>query len=272
MFAFSTCCPRFVNTHAAIPAGSSADPPAIPPTRRSANLRFARQGLGHRVAAAFTLIELLVVISIISVLVALLLPALSSARLAAQTIQCLSNQKQTFLAMSVYSNMHNEWICPIYMDNGGSNRLWPVGLAIETLDKGPGDFWPPGERPLDIYACPSSEMVTTSSQYSDWGRSTWISFIYHTPYLYSQSLRITDLPQPGEYLAIGDAERTSLSHNSSGVGAYNATFNLTGRHRGNLPPDDMNNVVNITYFDGHGKITPLGDMQFDDRTIAPWQP
>ena len=53
--------------------------------------------------AAFTLIELLVVISVIAVLVALLLPAINSAKAAARKAVCATNQRSLGMAAQFYA-------------------------------------------------------------------------------------------------------------------------------------------------------------------------
>ena len=145
--------------------------------------------------AAFTLIELLVVLSIFAVLVALLLPALGSARAAAMDTQCKANLRSTHQLLYSYAADQRDklplgyrggrmqWNTMVYSGTSGKfvlfGRLFIDGYAsdgqalycpAETASSqayGTADNpWPPGEDPSA-----NVQAGYASYPFLDWGWS-----------------------------------------------------------------------------------------------------
>ncbi len=84
----------------------------------------------------FTLIELLVVIAIISVLIALLLPAVQAAREAARRMQCVNNEKQIGLAMHNYVQAQNALPgADMVYNSNNPTELSALSMALPYLEQ-----------------------------------------------------------------------------------------------------------------------------------------
>ncbi|MBS1369278.1 MAG: type II secretion system protein [Lentisphaeria bacterium] len=81
----------------------------------------------------FTLIELLIVIAIITILAAMLLPALNRSREAAQSIKCSGNIKQLGVANMLYADSFNGSCVPARLKNASFSAMWVINLTFLKL-------------------------------------------------------------------------------------------------------------------------------------------
>lgn len=216
----------------------------------------------------FTLIELLVVISIISLLISILLPALQKARIAARATQCISSEHQMSVAIKAYLADHKNQY-PIANPDPGSSQFnskrWESQLAM-TYGMG-----------KNIFYCPED----VGRNVTDWDTlgDRFISYGYNGLGLgYKKnngknpitnatqtifSAREDLIVKPGNTLLITDSENSKYN---------NAGYFLVVPHKdfwGSFVPSVRHDGGNVVYIDGHAKRLTLNELISADRGGEP---
>lgn len=222
----------------------------------------------HRTRAphGFTLIELLVVISIISLLVGILLPALSSARTAAKSVVCGTQLKQVALGVELYRTDYDDYFLPISVEltpgDANSAVRWGVFLRPYLSDQSTGNTT---EKDNILY-CPEvpPDNRHASGSYVSYGYNRWgVGGDRPQADGFPKVLRSLKSP-PGQTLMMIDIERISDPVRRGWFEAYPGTFFHYTRH---------NDAANTLFADSHVSTLKIDEILTDTSVTTnnePW--
>ena len=164
---------------------------------------------------AFTLIEMLVVISVISLVMAILMPALARARRQSKTIMCLSNLRQLGIAAQLYANNNDDYYPIAYMSDPDPMDSLAVYVYWDfihirdwdTLEERiePGLLWQ-SDTITKVHQCPSFKgKANSNDRYTGYNYNT--SYIGHgTSEAIVAPAKIIQVKKPWSCALFGDGE------------------------------------------------------------------
>jgi prepilin-type N-terminal cleavage/methylation domain-containing protein len=205
----------------------------------------------------FTLIELLVVVAIISVLIAMLLPALGSARDQAKKAVCQSNLTQIVMACQFYGDDYTDYLPQAVQLQPKAFSTWGGTCWLQGIYKYLGGTFPiPIETASNfqinkVFLCPvepNQAWVYAGKSLSNYGYSARFGWNNSTDRWY-KARKATMCPSPDQAVMVIDC-RNYDRKDAPGwqVFDFNTNYDasiwmfISGRHRG---------LDNAIFVDGH---------------------